>query len=72
MGNVPDLIRRVCAVVPNKPVIVAGPLDRVERIRSSTSKDALGFTVGTALLDSAFPTSPDLAQQIGYVQTIVR
>jgi len=71
-GDVPKLIRQVCAAVPNKPVIVAGSLDRAERIRAATSAGASGFTVGTALLDGAFPASPDLAQQIGYVQTIIR
>ncbi|GAN91209.1 hypothetical protein Gbfr_027_033 [Gluconobacter frateurii M-2] len=71
-GNVPDLIRRVCAAVQNKPVIVAGSLDRAERIRATASAGAAGFTVGTALLDGAFPASPDLAQQIGYIQTIIR
>ncbi|KXV03090.1 4-hydroxythreonine-4-phosphate dehydrogenase [Gluconobacter potus] len=72
VGNVPKLIRQVCAAVSNKPVIVAGSLDRTERIRATASAGAAGFTVGTALLDGAFPALPDLAQQIGYVQTIVR
>ncbi|MBF0849647.1 4-hydroxythreonine-4-phosphate dehydrogenase [Gluconobacter sp. R75690] len=72
VGNVPKLIRQVCAAVSNKPVIVAGSLDRTERIRATASAGAAGFTIGTALLDGAFPALPDLAQQIGYVQTIVR
>ena len=72
VGDAPNLIQKVCASVPHKPVIVAGSLDRVGRIRATASAGASGFTVGTALLDGAFPASPDLAEQIGYVQTIVR
>lgn len=72
VGNVPNLIRQVCAAVADKPVIVAGSLDRPERILAAASAGATGFTVGTALLDGAFPVSPDLAQQIACVQMIVR
>ncbi|GBQ13625.1 4-hydroxythreonine-4-phosphate dehydrogenase [Komagataeibacter rhaeticus] len=71
-GDVPGLMRQVCTAVAGKPVIVAGSLDRAERIRATASAGAAGFTVGTALLDGAFPTLPDLARQIAYVQTIVQ
>ncbi|MBB2202277.1 4-hydroxythreonine-4-phosphate dehydrogenase [Gluconacetobacter tumulisoli] len=70
-GDVPNVLRRVCAAVADKPVIVAGSLDRAERIRAIASAGAAGFTVGTALLDGAFPAPPDLSGQIAHVQTIV-
>ncbi|ACI52042.1 conserved hypothetical protein [Gluconacetobacter diazotrophicus PA1 5] len=70
-GEVPNLMRRVCEAVADKPVIVAGSLDRAERIRAAASAGAAGFTVGTAAFDGAFPASPDLAGQIGHIQTIL-
>ncbi|GAA4496873.1 type 1 periplasmic-binding domain-containing protein [Gluconacetobacter tumulicola] len=71
-GDVPSLMRRVCEAGADKPVIVAGSLDRAERIRAAAAAGAAGFTVGTAVLDGAFPAPPDLAWQIAYVQTTVR
>ncbi|GBQ29845.1 4-hydroxythreonine-4-phosphate dehydrogenase [Gluconacetobacter azotocaptans] len=71
-GDVPTLMRRVCAAVADKPVIVAGSLDRAERIRAAASAGAAGFTVGTAVLDGAFPAPPDLSRQIACVQTVLR
>lgn len=63
-GDVPALIRAVCAVVP-KPVIVAGSVDRPERVAAAVRAGAAAFTVGTAALDGAFPArSPTLAHQI--------
>ncbi|MFS3136860.1 4-hydroxythreonine-4-phosphate dehydrogenase [Gluconacetobacter sacchari] len=70
-GDVQSLMRRVCEAVADKPVIVAGSLDRAERIRATASAGAAGFTVGTALLDGAFPAPPDLSGQIAHVQTIL-
>lgn len=64
-------MRRICDVVAGKPVIIAGSLDRAERIRAAASAGAAGFTVGTAAFDGAFPTSPDLAGQIACIQTIL-
>ncbi|MBM9402410.1 4-hydroxythreonine-4-phosphate dehydrogenase [Gluconacetobacter azotocaptans] len=71
-GDVPTLMRRVCAAVADKSVIVAGSLDRAERIRAAASAGAAGFTVGTAVLDGAFPAPPDLSRQIACVQTVLR
>ncbi|GAA4477199.1 type 1 periplasmic-binding domain-containing protein [Gluconacetobacter asukensis] len=71
-GDVPSLMRRICEAVADKPVIVAGSLDRAERIRAAAAAGAAGFTVGTAVLDGAFPAPPDLARQIAYIQTTVR
>jgi uncharacterized protein related to proFAR isomerase len=70
-GDVPNLMRRVCDAVADKPVIVAGSLDRAERIRCAASAGAAGFTIGTALLDGVFPAPPDLSSQIAHVQTIL-
>jgi len=55
-GNVPDLIARVCAAV-DKPVVIAGSIDRAERVEAVVRGGAAGFTVGTAALDGAFPAS---------------
>lgn len=49
-----DLIRAVCSAIV-KPVIVAGSIDRAERIHATVSGKAAGFTVGTAALDERFP-----------------
>ncbi|NVD42099.1 4-hydroxythreonine-4-phosphate dehydrogenase [Ensifer sp. HO-A22] len=62
--DVPALIKTVCASV-NKPVIVAGSIDRAARIQAVIDSDAAGFTVGTAALDGVFPASRQgLAQQL--------
>jgi len=53
VGDVEALISRVCASVA-KPVIVAGSIDRPERIQAVASGGAWGFTVGTAALDGVF------------------
>jgi thiamine monophosphate synthase len=52
-GDVEGLITQVRAAV-TKPLIVAGSLDRPERIQAVVSAGAWGFTVGTAALDGCF------------------
>lgn len=67
-GDVPDLIGRVCRAVAPKPVVVAGSIDRPERITDLLEAGAAGFTVGTAALDSAFPAcSTRLADQLAFI-----
>lgn len=62
--DVPHLISAVCGAV-SKPVIVAGSIDRAERIHAVIGGKASGFTVGTAALDERFPAaSPGLMQQL--------
>jgi hypothetical protein len=61
-----DLIRQVCAAV-GKPVIVAGSIDRLERLEAVARLGAAAFTVGTAALDMAFPAPPSLSDQLAYV-----
>ena len=58
-----DLIRAVCDVAA-KPVIVAGSIDRAERIHAAVSGRAAGFTVGTAALEGRFPAAAGLTHQL--------
>jgi methylglyoxal synthase len=53
-GDVPRLMSRVCEAVP-KPVIMAGSIDREDRVTAAAEAGAAGFTVGTAALEGAFP-----------------
>lgn len=67
-GDVPALIRLVCAGA-GKPVIVAGSIDRPERVAAALHGGAAAFTVGTAALDGTFPrASPTLEAQIGAIR----
>ncbi len=63
-GDVPDLMRKVCAAV-EKPVIMAGSIDSETRVNAVAEAGAAGFTVGTAALDGAFPAeAPGFAAQV--------
>ena len=53
-GDVESLMRAVCDAV-SKPVVVAGSIDREERLVAAAEAGAAGFTVGTAALQGAFP-----------------
>jgi 4-hydroxythreonine-4-phosphate dehydrogenase len=67
-GDVPALIGRVCRAVAATPVVVAGSVDRLERIAAIIDAGAAGFTVGTAALDGAFPArSSELADQLAFI-----
>lgn len=57
--DVPLLVQEVCKS-SKKPVIVAGSIDREERIEVVKTTGASGFTVGTAAFDMEFPS-----EQIG-------
>ena len=54
-GDVPALMRSVCDAVDHAPVIVAGSIDREERVIAAAEAGAAGFTVGTAALNENFP-----------------
>jgi methylglyoxal synthase len=54
LGDVPQLMRRVCTTVA-KPVIMAGSIDSEARVTAAAEVGAAGFTVGTAALEEAFP-----------------
>lgn len=61
------LAREVCAAVA-KPVVVAGSIDRPERIAAVRQAGAHAFTVGTAALDGAFSAAaPGLAGQLAAI-----
>ncbi|MEM9812572.1 MAG: methylglyoxal synthase [Pseudomonadota bacterium] len=63
-GDVPALMSRVCGV-SRKPVIIAGSIDRPERITAVADAGAAAFTVGTAALAESFPAEGSgLAAQI--------
>ena len=63
-GDVPGLMRHVCRAV-SKPVIMAGSIDREERVSQAAEAGAAGFTVGTAALEGAFPAEgPDFVAQV--------
>jgi 4-hydroxythreonine-4-phosphate dehydrogenase len=67
-GDVPDLIGQVCRAVAPKPVMVAGSIDRPERIAAVIAAGAAGFTVGTAALDGIFPArSSALSDQLAFL-----
>ena len=69
-GDAEDLIARVCAAV-TKPVIVAGSIDRPERIRAVAAAGAFGFTIGTAALDGLFPAEgAALPAQLAAIQSV--
>lgn len=52
--DVPALMTAVCAAT-DRPVIVAGSIDRPEQIEAVRRAGAAGFTIGTAALDGRFP-----------------
>lgn len=63
-GDVARLMARVCAAV-DKPVIMAGSIDREERVIAAAEAGAAGFTVGTAALGGAFPAAePGFTSQV--------
>jgi methylglyoxal synthase len=53
-GDVPGLMAAVCGAVA-KPVIMAGSIDRADRVMAAAAAGASGYTVGTAALAEAFP-----------------
>lgn len=69
-GDVPELMQAVCAA-QDKPVIMAGSIDRAERVGAAAEAGAAGFTVGTAALEETFPAArPGFAAQIRSILTI--
>ena len=67
-GDVEALMRAVCAAV-EKPVIMAGSIDREERLVAAAKAGSAGFTVGTAALDGVFPAEDD--GFVGQVRSIM-
>lgn len=61
------LAHAVCAAVA-KPVVVAGSIDRPDRIAAVRRAGAHAFTIGTAAIDGAFAaTEPGLAGQLAAI-----
>jgi hypothetical protein len=48
-------------------VVIAGSLDRPERLAAVVASGASAFTVGTAALDGAFPCAAGLAEQLAFI-----
>ncbi len=71
-GNIPALIKAVCAAV-SKPVIVAGSIDSQEQVRAARTGGAAGFTIGTSALDGRFPADgTDLEAQLAAIMRAAR
>jgi 4-hydroxythreonine-4-phosphate dehydrogenase len=71
-GDAPALMRRVCSVAGERPVIMAGSIDQGARIEAAIAAGAAGFTVGTAALDGVFPGSPLLADQLAFITGVAQ
>jgi 4-hydroxythreonine-4-phosphate dehydrogenase len=70
-GDVPRLIQEVCAAV-DKPVYIAGSVDRLERLEAVVAGKAAGFTVGTAALDGVFKAkSKALPDQLNAIHKLL-
>jgi hypothetical protein len=61
------LIGQVREAAAGRPVVVAGSIDRAERVRAVVRAKAAAFTVGTAALDGVFPAGPDLPAQLAFI-----
>ena len=58
-----DLTREV-VTASKGPVVVAGSIDRAERIQAVAGAGAWAFTIGGAIFDGLLPGAPDLGAQI--------
>jgi 4-hydroxythreonine-4-phosphate dehydrogenase len=66
-GDAEALMRAVCEAAVGRPVVIAGSLDRPERLAAVAHAGAAAFTVGTAALDGIFPGPPDLTDQLTHI-----
>lgn len=62
-GDVPELVHSVAAATP-LPLICAGSVDSVERIKTLRDLGVWAFTIGTAALDGAFVPGKPLGDQL--------
>ena len=68
-GNAPELMRSVCEA-SRGPVIMAGSIDREERVHAIAEAGAAGFTVGTAAFSDQFPAdTPGVTEQVRSILT---
>lgn len=68
-GDVQELMRAVSNAV-TKPLIVAGSIDRKERIAAVAESGARGFTVGTAAFSGAFQSGASFVEQVRSILAI--
>ncbi len=69
-GDVPQLIRSVVPAV-QVPVVVAGSINSVERIRTVVNAGAWGFTIGSALFDGTYLSeASSLEEKIKHVLAV--
>ncbi|WP_064684961.1 hypothetical protein [Rhizobium bangladeshense] len=62
-GDVEALMTRVCEAI-DKPVVVAGSIDSLQRMAAVVRSGAAGFTIGTAAFNGAFSGSSNLRLEI--------
>jgi hypothetical protein len=60
------LIREVIRC-SNGPVIVAGSIASIDRIRAVSEAGAWGYTIGSAIFDGVLPGAPSVADQVRHV-----
>jgi hypothetical protein len=65
-GDVPELVRAVSAAT-SLPLIAAGSIDSVERVRAMAELGVWAFTIGTALLDRVIVAGAPLQEQVSAV-----
>jgi hypothetical protein len=66
-GDAEGLMRAVCQAAAGRPVVIAGSLDRAERLAAVVAAGASAFTVGTAALEGVFPCGSPLGDQLTYI-----
>lgn len=65
-GDVEQLVSAVVEASAG-PVIAAGSVDSLERIEMLNRRGAWAFTVGSAIFENQFPTSPTVRDQVAWV-----
>jgi 4-hydroxythreonine-4-phosphate dehydrogenase len=70
-GDVPALVKAVSNAT-RLPVLCAGSVSSLERVRELATLGVWGFTVGTAALEGAFVPNAPLADQVGAILQAAR
>ncbi|MCZ6633139.1 MAG: methylglyoxal synthase [bacterium] len=69
-GDAPRLMHAVCKA-SHGPVIMAGSIDREDRVHAIAKAGAAGFTVGTAAFSDKFPAkTPGVTEQVRSILTM--
>jgi phosphoribosylformimino-5-aminoimidazole carboxamide ribonucleotide (ProFAR) isomerase len=63
-----DVLSLVSAVVArsNGPVVAAGSVDSLERIRCLADRGVWAFTIGAAVFDRKLPAGPSIREQVEF------